>query len=96
MISEEHAPILAEIHDPDTQLEMIELVYQEKLSPEDAREAVDRLLRKEPPFVTSDGSVHFHAPHCPYAVLIPGPQRVAFCSKKEGARRGKLACMQCL
>ncbi|MBI2932031.1 MAG: ParB/RepB/Spo0J family partition protein [Planctomycetes bacterium] len=96
MISEEHAPILAEIQDPDIQSEMVELVYHEKLPPEETREAVNRVLRKEPPFVTSDGSIHFHAPHCPYAHLIPEDQRQAFYSKKEGQRRGKLACMQCL
>jgi ParB family chromosome partitioning protein len=96
MVSEEHAPILAELRDPDVQLEMVELVYAEKLSVEDTRDAVDRILRKEPPFVTSDGSVHFHAPHCPYAALIPDPDRHAFFSKKEGARRGKIPCMQCL
>jgi ParB family chromosome partitioning protein len=96
MISEEHAPMLAEIRDPDVQLEMIELIYAEKLSVEDTREAVDRILRKEPPFVTADGAVHFHAPHCPYAALIPDRERQAFYSKKEGARRGKIACMQCL
>jgi len=96
MISEEHAPVLAQIQDPDVQLEMIELIYQEKMSVEDTREAVDRILRKEPPFVTSDGSVHFHAPHCPYAGLIPEGDRHTFFSKKEGARKGKIACMQCL
>lgn len=96
MISEEHAPILAEIRDPDVQMEMVELIYAEKLSVEDTREAVDRILRKEPPFVTADGAVHFHAPHCPYAALIPERDRQTFYSKKEGSRLGKIACMQCL
>lgn len=96
MISEEHAPVLAQIRDADILMEVIELVYNERLSPEDTGEMVDRILRKEPSFVTSDGSHHFHAPHCPYAQLIPEPQRQAFHSKKEGVRRGKIACMQCL
>jgi ParB family chromosome partitioning protein len=96
MISEEHAPLLAQIQDPDVQLEVIELVYGEKLPAEETRDVVDRILRKEPPFVTAEGSAHFHAPHCPYAELIPPALRTTFFSKKEGARRGKLACMQCL
>ncbi len=96
MISEEHAPVLAQIQDPDIQAEVIDLVYGEKMPVEETQDMVDRILRKEPPFVTSDGSMHFHAPHCPYAELIPAAMRTTFFSKKEGSKRGKIACMQCL
>lgn len=96
MIGEAQARIVAEVSDPDVQLEIVELVYNTGLADEDLREMVDRINRKEPPFVTSDGSAHYHAGHCPYALLIPENRRTKFYSKKEAGRLGKIACMNCL
>ncbi len=96
MISEAHARIVSEISDPDVMLEVIEMIYNEKIGVEETRELVDRILKKEPAYVTSDQSVHFHSPACPFAELIPEERRMKFYSKKEVARRGKIACMQCL
>jgi hypothetical protein len=96
MIEEDHAKIVAEIDDPDVMLEVIEMIYNEKLGVEETREITDRILKKEPSFVTSDQSVHFHSPNCPFTQLIPEERRMKFYSKKEVARRGKIPCMQCL
>lgn len=96
MISEQHAYVVEELPDPDHQLEVIELVYNGKMDVEATRELVDRMLRKEPPFVSSDDGVHFHKPACPYAQLIPDNRRMKYYSKKEPAKRGKIACMHCL
>jgi ParB family transcriptional regulator, chromosome partitioning protein len=96
MISEDHAKIVAAIEDPDVMLEVIEMVYNEKIGVEETREIVDRILKKEPNYVTSEGSVHFHSPACPFTQLIPEERRMKFYSKKEVSRRGKIPCMQCL
>ncbi|MBI2901635.1 MAG: ParB/RepB/Spo0J family partition protein [Planctomycetes bacterium] len=96
MISEDHAKIVAEIDDPDVMLEVIEMVYNEKLGVEETREVVDRIMKKEPNYVTSEASVHYHSPACPFTQLIPEERRMKFYSKKEVARRGKIPCMQCL
>ncbi|GEM_PF-6648708 len=96
MISEEHAKFVAEIDDPDVMLEVIEMVYNEKLGVEETREVVDRIMKKEPNYVTCEGSVHYHSPACPFTQLIPEERRMKFYSKKEVARRGKIPCMQCL
>lgn len=96
MISEAHAKIVSEISDPDVMLEVIEMIYNEKIGVEESRELVDRILKKEPAYVTSDQSVHFHSPCCPFAQLIPEERRMKFYSKKEVSSRGKIACMQCL
>ena len=96
MITEEHARLVSDIDDPDVMLEVIEMIYNEKLGIEETHEICSRILRKEPPYVTSEQSVHFHAPSCPFTQLIPEERRMKFYSKKEVARRGKVACMQCL
>ncbi len=96
MITEGHARIVAEIEDPDTQLEVIEMIFNEKMGVEDTRAFVDRVLRKEPAYVTFDQAAHFHAPSCPFAQLIPEDRKMKFYSKKEVAGRGKIPCMQCL
>lgn len=97
MISEEVAQIIAMgISDPDAQLETIELVYNEKLGPEETKELVDRVGGKEPAYVTAESSTHFHSPACPFAQLIPDDRREKFYSRKEVAKRGKMPCMQCL
>jgi ParB family chromosome partitioning protein len=96
MITEAHARPLSEVSDPDVQLEIIELVYNEKLSVEETQEMVARVTRKEPSYVTADQAAHFHAPSCPFAQLIPDDRKMKFYSKKEVSKRGKLPCMQCL
>jgi ParB family chromosome partitioning protein len=96
MITEDHAHWLKEIADPDVQLEVIELVFNEKLSVEETKEMVDRVTRKEPPYVTADQASHFHSPSCPFAQLIPEDRKQKFYSKREVAKRGKIPCMQCL
>jgi len=98
MITETQAEIIAEIPDTNVQLEVVEMVYNAgpEMMDEDLRGVVDRIVRKEPSYVTTDGSPHFHSPHCPYAIGIPDDRREKFYTKKEAGRRGKVACMQCL
>jgi len=98
MVTETQGEIIAEIPDPSVQLEVVEMVYNAgpEMSDEDLKGVVARITRKDPAFVTTEGSPHFHAPHCPYAVLIPEHRRLKFYTKKEAGRRGKVACMQCL
>jgi ParB family chromosome partitioning protein len=96
MISEEQAWLLATISDPDAQLEVIELAYNEKLSLEDTKEIVDRVTGREANYVTADQSNHYHSPSCPFAQLIPEDRRMKFYTRKEVAGRGKIPCMQCL
>ena len=96
MISEGHARLVSEIEDPDAQLEVIELVYNEKLGIEETQEIVNRITNKEPSYVTADQAAHFHSPSCPFAQLIPEDRKLKFYSKREAARRGKIPCMQCL
>lgn len=96
MIDEGHARLVAQIPDPDAQLEVIELVYNEKLGLEETQELVDRVSGKEPSYVTADQATHYHAPSCPFAQLIPEERKLKFYSKREAARRGKIPCMQCL
>ena len=98
MITDTQAEIIAEIEDANVQLEVVEMVYNagQEMGDEDLRGVVDRIIRKEPAFVTTDGSPHFHASHCPYAIGIPDERREKFYTKREAGRRGKVACMQCL
>jgi ParB family chromosome partitioning protein len=96
MITEGHARLVSEIADPDAQLEVIEIVYNEKMGVEETRELVDRIVRKEPAYVTADEASHFHAPSCPYALLIPEDRKLKFFSKRDVSRKGKIPCMQCL
>ena len=98
MITESQAEIIAEIQDSNVQLEVVEMVYNAGagMADEDLRGVVDRIIRKEPTFVTTDGSPHFHASHCPYAISIPDDRREKFYTRREAGRRGKVACMQCL
>jgi ParB family chromosome partitioning protein len=96
MITEGHAQLVKEISDPDAQLEVIEMIYNEKLGVEETQELVNRVTNKEPAYVTADQAAHFHAPSCPYAQLIPEDRKMKFYSKREVARKGKLPCMQCL
>ena len=98
MVTESQAEIIAEIEDTNVQLEVVEMVYNagSDLGDEDLRGVVARIVHKEPAFVTTDGSPHFHAPHCPYAIGIPDDRREKFYTKREAGRRGKVACMQCL
>lgn len=96
MITEEHAVVVSEIDDPDAMLEVVEMIYNDKLTPEDTREMVDRIMQKEPPFVASRDGVHFHSNSCPYSRLIPSDRMMKFYSKKEVVKKGKIACMQCL
>jgi len=96
MISEGHAHLVSQITDPDAQLEVIELIYNEKLGIEETQEIVNRVTNKEPSYVTAEQAAHFHAPSCPFAQLIPEDRKLKFYSKREAARRGKIPCMQCL
>jgi ParB family chromosome partitioning protein len=98
MITETQAAIIAEITDANVQLEVVEMAYNAgaELGEEDLRGVVDRIIRKEPAYVTTNGSPHFHASHCPYAIGIPDERREKFYTKREAGRRGKVACMQCL
>ena len=96
MISEEHAHFVAKIEDADAQLEVIELIYNEKLSVEETQEFVNRINGGEPAFVTADQAAHFHSPCCPFVLLIPEDRKQKFYSKKDVARKGKVPCMQCL
>lgn len=96
MITEDHARVLSRISDPDVQLEVIEMIFNEKLALEQTQELVDRITRKEPSFVTADQASHFHSPNCPFAQLIPEDRKLKFYSKREVAKRGKIPCMQCL
>ncbi len=96
MISEGHARVLSAVSDPDAQLEVIELVYNEKLGIEETQELVDRVSGKEPAYVTAEQAAHFHSPSCPFAQLIPEDRKMKFHSRKEVAKRGKVPCMQCL
>jgi ParB family chromosome partitioning protein len=96
MITEGHAHFVKEISDPDAQLEVIEMVFNEKLGVEETRELCDRVLHKEASYVTADQAAHFHSPSCPYAQLIPDDRKQKFYSKKEVTKRGKIPCMQCL
>ncbi len=96
MISEGHAQVVAQISDPDAQLEVIEMVYNEKLGLEETQELVNRVTGKEPSFVTADQASHFHSPSCPFAQLIPEDRKLKFYSRKDVAKRGKVPCMQCL
>jgi ParB family chromosome partitioning protein len=96
MISEGHAQVVAQVSDPDAQLEVIEIVYNEKLAIEDTQELVNRVTGKEPSYVTADQASHFHSPSCPFAQLIPEDRKLKFYSRKDVAKRGKVPCMQCL
>lgn len=96
MITEGHARLLSQISDPDVQLEVIEMVFNEKLGIEETEELVTRIVRKEPSYITADQSAHFHSPSCPFAQLIPEDRKLKFYSKREVARKGKIPCMQCL
>lgn len=96
LIDVDRAHVLLELKDERVLQECLEIVSMGELSLEETREMVDRVLRKEPPYVAAEGSRHFHAPSCPYAQLIPEEKRSSFYSKKEALRRGKIACMQCL
>jgi len=96
MISEDQAWMLATISDPDAQLEVIELAYNEKLSLEDTKEVVDRVTGRAANYVTADQSAHYHSPACPFAQLIPEDRRMKFYTRKEVSGRGKIPCMQCL
>jgi len=96
MITEAHARIVSAISDPDAQLEVIEMVYNEKLGTEETQELVNRVTNKEAAYITADQAAHFHAPTCPFAQLIPEDRKLKFHSKKEVARKGKVPCMQCL
>jgi ParB family chromosome partitioning protein len=96
MISEAHARVICRIGDPDAQLEVVEMVYNEKLGVEETNELVNRVTNQAPSFVTTDQAAHFHAPTCPYAQLIPEDRRLKFYSRKEVSKRGKMPCMQCL
>jgi ParB family chromosome partitioning protein len=96
MISEEHAPVVAQLEDPEDQLEVVELVYVEHLDVERTRELVDRMMRKEAPYVSSDDGVHFHSKSCAYAGLIPANRLMRYWSKREPVKKGKIPCMNCL
>lgn len=96
MINEETAKLVAQIKDPDAQLEVIELVYGQKMDMDMTREFVNRIVRKEASYVTTDDGAHFHAPSCPFAQLIPEDRRQKYYTKKEVTKRGKIPCMQCL
>ena len=96
MITEGHAQFVKEIADPDAQLEVIEMVFNEKLGVEETKELVDRVTHKEASYVTADQAAHFHSPSCPYAQLIPEDRKQKFYSKREVTKRGKIPCMQCL
>lgn len=96
MIGEEHANAISELSDPDDQLEVIEMVWQHKIGGDETRTLVDRMRRKDAPYVASDDGVHFHAPSCAFAKLIPDGRRVSFWTAKEPAKRGKIACLNCL
>jgi ParB family chromosome partitioning protein len=96
MIGEAHAHVVSKVDDPDAQLEVIEMVYNEKLGVEETQELVNRVTGKEPDYVTADQASHFHSPSCPFAQLIPEDRKLKFYSRKDVAKRGKVPCMQCL
>ena len=96
MISEDHAHAVSEISDADAQLEVIELIYNEKLSFEQTQDLCNRITGKEPSFVTADQAAHYHSPNCPFVQLIPEDRKQKFYSRKDVAKRGKVPCMQCL
>ena len=96
MISESHARRVAEISDADAQLEVVEIIYNEKLSEDETAALCDRVIGKEPSFVTADQAAHYHSPNCPFVQLIPEGRKQKFYSKREVAKRGKVPCMQCL
>lgn len=96
MITEGHAQWVKEISDPDAQLEVIEMVFNEKLGVEETQELCNRVMHKDASYVTADQAAHFHSPSCPYAQLIPEDRKQKFYSKKEVTKRGKIPCMQCL
>ncbi len=96
MISEGVAQVVSQVSDPDAQLEVIEMVYNEKLGLEETQELVNRVTGKEPSYVTADQASHFHSPSCPFAQLIPEDRKLKFYSRKDVAKRGKVPCMQCL
>ncbi len=96
MIGEEHAVLIAQIKEPEHQLEVIELVYVEKLDVVSAKELVDRMTHKDAPYVAADDGVHFHSPACAYAGLIPNNRLKKYWSRKEPAKKGKIPCMNCL
>ena len=47
-------------------------------------------------FVANEDSPHYHASDCPYAKLIPEPQKAGFYAKSDAKKRGKIPCMNCL
>ena len=96
MISENHAHLVSKIEDTDAQLEVIELIYNEKINVDETNELVNRITGGEPGFVTADQAAHFHSPCCPFALLIPEDRKQKYYSKKEVSRKGKVPCMQCL
>lgn len=92
----EVAQVLDEVPDAELQAQLVEMVREESLDVEEARAMVDRVMRKQPAFVTTRESRHFHSVECPFAQLIPDDRRVGLYSRREGRRWGKIACMNCL
>lgn len=92
----ERARVLDEVEDAEVLSELIELVAEESLDIEETRAVVDRVLRREPTFVTTPEARHFHSRECPFVQTIPEDRKLGLYSRKEGRRWGKIACMNCL
>lgn len=95
-VGEPQAFSIQDIGDDATREELVDLVRERNLNVEETQALVDRILHRQPRFVTSDRSVHYHTPACAYAQLIPEPARKGVYSRAEGKRWGKIACMNCL
>ena len=96
LITEDHAVRLADIDDEEARLELVELIRESGLDPDETRGLVDRMLRRRGRFITAPDSRHFHAPACAFARMIPETLQKWVYSKKEGLKLGKIACMNCL
>jgi len=96
MVTEGQGRWIAQLPDPESMLEAVEMTVQDRLDLESTRAMVERMLRRPPRFVSNADSPHYHSPSCPFAQFIPAEKQARFYSKKEARRRGKIACMQCL
>jgi ParB family chromosome partitioning protein len=95
-IDNEQAKIISDVSNPRMLSELIEIIYINKLSLEDTKALTDRILRREPAYITAEGSVHFHSTSCPFALLIPEEKKKKLYSRSEAKKLGKISCMYCL
>ncbi|OHB75345.1 MAG: hypothetical protein A2Z34_04835 [Planctomycetes bacterium RBG_16_59_8] len=95
MVSEEHARHLRHLDGKKT-IEALEEIYRHRLTAEETEELVNRLLKKQPKYISSGKSLHFHRPDCPYTNLLDRHEANWYYSKREAVKSGKRACMTCL